>query len=72
MGITVWKTKDRNRSYRNLHIVKCSWWMCHPINIKFNTFGGSHFGFEFIPVGFNKYNQGWSFRFLAIKLVWVG
>ena len=71
-AFTIWKTKSQNRSYRNLTVIPCSWWLSTPLNIKFNNFGGGHFGFEFMPVGFNKYNQGWSLRVLAIKLVWVG
>jgi hypothetical protein len=72
MGITIWETKSKNKSYRNLHLINCTWWLCTPMNIKFNNFGGGHYGFEFMPIGFNKYNQGWSFRLFALKLVWVG
>ena len=68
----IWKTKSKESSYRSLTIQKCSWWMSAPINIKFNYYESNHFGFEFMPVGFNKYGSGWSLRFLAIKLVWVG
>lgn len=73
MALTLWKPKNgKYRDYRNLTVHSCSWWMCAPINIKGHNYGGGHFGFEFMPIGFNKYNQGWSFRLLALKLVWVG
>jgi hypothetical protein len=72
MTLTLWKTKSEEKTYRNLTVVGCSWWMCAPINIKCHNYGGCHFGFEFMPIGFNKYNQGWSFRLMALKLIWVG
>ena len=71
-AVTLWKTKSQDRSYRNLTVIPCDWWLCHPINTKLNIYKGGHFGFEFMPIGFNKYNQGWSLRVLAVKLVWVG
>jgi hypothetical protein len=72
MKITLWKTKSNEMCYRNLTIHTCSWWLSAPFNIKANNYGGGHFGFEFMLVGFNKYNKGWNFRLLSLKLVWVG
>ena len=72
MNIVLWKTKSERYSYRSLLLTNCSWWLCAPMNIKFNKYGGGYFGFEFLPVGFNKYNQGWSLRILHMKLVYTG
>jgi hypothetical protein len=69
MSKVFWKEKS---GYRSLHSVNASWWLCAPINIKFNNYGAGHFGFEFLFIGFNKYYKGWSFRLFNKKLVWVG
>lgn len=69
MALVLWKDKN---SYRSLHIVSTCWHIIAPINVKAHNFGGGHFGFELFIIGFNKYNNGWSFRLFNKKLVWVG
>lgn len=73
--IELWKTKNKDKSWKSLVVFKESWWKCHWMNRKFhfkyhgdNSPSKVHANIQFLVIGFGAWNGGADIRLFNISI----